>query len=128
MDAVERVTTTDTLASDAVGGEHLGKKYYLSPRFMGTVFGTSLSLCSAYAAYLLPVGILSYINADIGMSVQALDTENSFAHNSCQVPIRTMCGFQSFGPSASLYHTRLWADCLTFSVDAISSSEGISWV
>ena len=66
MEQAERVATADTLASDAIGGEHLGKRYYLSFRFMGTVLGISLSLCSAYAAYLLPVGILSYINADIG--------------------------------------------------------------
>ncbi len=66
MEPIERTTTTDTLASEAIGGEHLGAKYYRSFRFMGTVFGTSLSLCAAYAAYLLPVGILSYINADIG--------------------------------------------------------------
>ena len=55
------------MASEAIGGEHLGSQYYLSFRFVGTVLGTSLNLCAAYAAYLLPVGILSYINADIGM-------------------------------------------------------------
>jgi hypothetical protein len=60
------IATTDTLASDAIGGEHLGAKYYRSFRFVGTVLGTSLSLCAGYAAYLLPIGIISYINADIG--------------------------------------------------------------
>jgi hypothetical protein len=71
MEQVERTVTTtaDTVASEAIGGEHLGKRYYLSLRFIGTLFGTSLSLCSAYAAYLLPVGILSYINADLGRLV-----------------------------------------------------------
>jgi hypothetical protein len=66
MGDVQRTVTADTIASDAIGGEHLGVGYYRSFRFIGTVFGTSLSLCSGYAAYLLPIGILSYINADIG--------------------------------------------------------------
>ena len=69
MDQLERTSTGDTLASDAVGGEHLGKRYYLSLPFIGTILGTSLSLCSAYAAYLLPVGILSYINASVGKPI-----------------------------------------------------------
>lgn len=66
MAELVRTTTADTMASEAIGGEHMGASYYRSFRFVGTVLGTSLSLCSAYAAYLLPVGIITYINADIG--------------------------------------------------------------
>ncbi|EXJ87481.1 hypothetical protein A1O3_04441 [Capronia epimyces CBS 606.96] len=66
MADLTRVTTADTLTADAIGGEHLGNKYYRSFRFIGTILGTSLALCAAYAAYLLPVGIISYINEDIG--------------------------------------------------------------
>lgn len=67
MVTLDRTTTADTMAPDVVGGEHMEARYYRSYRFIGTVLGTSLSLCAGYAAYLLPVGIISYINADLVM-------------------------------------------------------------
>lgn len=56
----------DVVTSNAIDGKTLGRRYYMSLPFVGTVLGTSLGVCSCYSAYLLPVGILSYINADIG--------------------------------------------------------------
>jgi hypothetical protein len=63
---MEDMTHTDTMTSAAVGGEHLGKGYYRSLRFIGTLWGISLSICTAYAAWVMPAGILTYINNDIG--------------------------------------------------------------
>ena len=59
--------TVDTIAADAVGGENLGAGYYRSFRFLGSMLGLSMGICCVYASYLMPVGILTAINADIGM-------------------------------------------------------------
>ncbi|KIV81319.1 hypothetical protein PV11_03511 [Exophiala sideris] len=56
----------DHVHAKAIGGTNLGKKYYMSFRLIGSMLAMALSLCAAYVGYLLPVGILSYINADIG--------------------------------------------------------------
>ena len=58
--------TEDHVREEAVGGTHLGRSYYMSFRLLGSMMAMSLSLCAAYVGYLLPVGILSYINSDVG--------------------------------------------------------------
>jgi hypothetical protein len=68
MEVIDRTQTTDTIDAVAVGGEHLGIGYYRSFKFLGAIAGLSLSLCCVYASYLMPVGILATINADIGES------------------------------------------------------------
>ncbi|KAH0829694.1 hypothetical protein AYO21_10601 [Fonsecaea monophora] len=56
----------DHIREDAIGGTSLDRRYYRSFRFLGSMVAFSLSLCGSYVGYLLPVGILTIINADIG--------------------------------------------------------------
>ena len=66
MPELEHVASTDTVAPEAIGGEHLGAHYYRSLRFMGTIAGVTFGFAASYVGYLMPAGILSYINADLG--------------------------------------------------------------
>lgn len=62
----------DHVAAEAIGGEHLGARYYRSPRFVGTVTGFCLQLTAYYAGFVMPVTILTHINADLGENLSLL--------------------------------------------------------
>jgi hypothetical protein len=63
----QRDTSDDasSIRSEALGDD-LPKGYFYSLQFIGTVLGFALSAISAYIFLLMPTGILTPINADIG--------------------------------------------------------------
>ncbi|KAK5630424.1 hypothetical protein RRF57_006139 [Xylaria bambusicola] len=65
----QRVRDDDTMSvrREALGDD-LPKGYFYSPRFLGALAGFCLSSISAYIFLLFPTNILTYINADIGMT------------------------------------------------------------
>ncbi|KAH7066109.1 fungal trichothecene efflux pump [Paraphoma chrysanthemicola] len=60
----------DHVAEEALGGHtaDLGKSYYTSLNFIGTVIATCLAQISGYLGWVLPANTLSLINAAIGPS------------------------------------------------------------
>ncbi|KAF3009713.1 hypothetical protein E8E13_008921 [Curvularia kusanoi] len=60
----------DVVADEALGGHSrdLGKRYFTSAEFVGTVVATSLAQISGYLGWVLPANTLALINASIGPS------------------------------------------------------------
>ncbi|KAH6622003.1 fungal trichothecene efflux pump [Boeremia exigua] len=60
----------DRVAEEALGGRarDLGKSYFTSPGFVGTVVATCLAQISGYLGWVLPANTLALINAAIGPS------------------------------------------------------------
>ncbi|CAE7030581.1 hypothetical protein PTNB73_05430 [Pyrenophora teres f. teres] len=60
----------DHIAEEALGGHtaDLGKSYFTSINFIGTVIATCLAQISGYLGWVLPANTLSLINASIGPS------------------------------------------------------------
>ncbi|KAH3987503.1 hypothetical protein HBH98_024900 [Parastagonospora nodorum] len=60
----------DHIAEEAIGGHtaDLGRSYFTSPSFIGTVIATCLAQISGYLGWVLPANTLTLINAAIGPS------------------------------------------------------------
>lgn len=56
------------MASAAIGTDNLPPGYFWSLRFIATVLAVTLMGVSLYVGYVLPINVLSIINADIGPS------------------------------------------------------------
>ncbi|CAK7227255.1 hypothetical protein SCUCBS95973_006478 [Sporothrix curviconia] len=69
---VDRTVTAGTthfnIASGAVGTDNLPPGYFYSLRFLATLLAVTLMNFSLYIGYVLPVNVLTIINADIGPS------------------------------------------------------------
>ncbi|CAM1509715.1 Fc.00g000500.m01.CDS01 [Cosmosporella sp. VM-42] len=58
----------DEVAPEAIGTGNLPPGYFRSAHFIGTMIGVTLMNISLYVGYVLPINVLSIINADIGPS------------------------------------------------------------
>lgn len=62
----ETSVPVDGVASDAVGGDQVSSRYYLSVRFIGTIASFCFQVMAYYFGLLMPLTVLQAINADIG--------------------------------------------------------------
>ena len=62
----EPSASVDHVASEAIGGDQVSARYYLSPRFIGTIASFCFQVTAYYLGLLMPITVLQAINADIG--------------------------------------------------------------